>query len=131
MLLESQLGYSDIETGQETSGEVVIPPTHFHVSQHAAGECSLKRRLLACISMKTSPWVLFSTCALIIDPESREVNKEEVLCFAVTIIKSDRRVKVNNFQMQYLAVSLGYKHHISCKVFFCIKLSNASYRSKC
>lgn len=60
-------GYSDIETRQKTSGEVVIPPTHSHVLQNAAGEYSLKRKLLACIPMKMSPRFLFGPCALIID----------------------------------------------------------------
>lgn len=53
------MGYSDIETRQKASGEVVIPPTHSHVLQDAAGKYSLKRRLLACIPVKISPRVLF------------------------------------------------------------------------
>lgn len=75
------MGYSDIETGQKMSGEVVTPPTHSHMLQIAAGDYSLKRRLLACIPTKISPQRLFGTCALITDPYSREVNKEEVLSF--------------------------------------------------
>lgn len=82
MLLESQVGYSDIETRQEIRGEVVSPPTHSHMLQNAAGDYSLKRRLLACIPMKKSPQVLFGTCALITNPCLRKVNKE-VLSFSV------------------------------------------------
>lgn len=33
VLLESQVGYSDSETRQKISGEVVIPPTHSHMLQ--------------------------------------------------------------------------------------------------
>lgn len=68
VLLESQVGYSDTETKQEISGEVVSPPTHSHMLQNAAGDYCLKRRLLACIPMKISPQVLFGMCALITNP---------------------------------------------------------------
>lgn len=82
VLLGSQVGQSDTETRQKISGEVVIPPTHSHMLQNAAGDYSLRRRLLACLPMKTSSRVLFGTCVLITDPFSGECNKE-LLSFSV------------------------------------------------
>ena len=96
------MGYSDTKTRQKISGEVVIPPTHSHMLQNAAGDYSLKRRLPPCIQMKVSSRGLFGTCALLSDhpPHPAKETREGkcLLLFCETIVKFPRRVKVDYFQ---------------------------------
>lgn len=51
---------SDIETRQKTSGEVVVPPTHSHVLQNAAGVFSQEKA--TCIPMKITPRLVWPLC---------------------------------------------------------------------
>lgn len=63
---------------------MVIPPTHSHMSQNAAGDYSLKRTLQACMPMKISPQAVWHMRALITDPSFREVNNK-ILSFTVKL----------------------------------------------